>query len=243
MPTFISPDKNIFSPQEADFSEVARYLGYRKAVLPDSQVQKLIKKACDQLLTVIKPQGTFEIFDLTVTTPQGQEDGQDLGGWQPQGNGKMPGQSQNQKPEIKFSDVSFKSLDLARNLKNCNKVYLMAATIGPQVDALIRRANVCDPPYAAVLQATGAMYIEKFVDYINDLIKKEVASMGSKMGSKVGGKTRPRYSPGFGDVPLDLQKVFFRLLPCARIGLSLMDTLIMAPEKSVTAFIGVMEDC
>lgn len=232
MPTFISPDKNIFFPQEADFSEVARYLGYRKAVLPDGQVQELIKKACDQLLTVIKPQGTFEIFDLTVTTPQGQEDGQDLGGWQ------VPGQSQNQKPEIKFSDVSFNSLDLARNLKNCNKVYLMAATIGPQVDALIRRANVCDPPYAAVLQATGAMYIEKFVDYINDLIKKEVASAGGK----VGAKTRPRYSPGFGDVPLDLQKVFFRLLPCARIGLSLMDTLIMAPEKSVTAFIGVMED-
>lgn len=236
MPTFISPDKNIFSPQEADFSEVARYLGYRKAVFPDGQVQELIKKACDQLLTVIKPQGTFEIFDLTVTMPQGQEDGQNLGG------GQVPGQLQDQKPEIRFSDVSFKSLDLARNLKNCNKVYLMAATIGPQVDALIRRANVCDPTYAAVLQATGAMYIEKFVDYINDLIKKEVASAGGKVGGKVGCKTRPRYSPGFGDVPLDLQKVFFRLLPCTRIGLSLMDTLIMAPEKSVTAFIGVMED-
>ena len=50
---------------------------------------------------------------------------------------------------------------------------------------------------------------------------------------------RPRFSPGYGDVSLEVQKDFFRLLPCQRIGLTLMDTLIMSPEKSVTAFIGI----
>ncbi len=208
MPNFVTPDKNILTPQTSDFSEVARYLGYRRGISPDSQIQGLIYKACNHLLSVINPQGIFECFDLSLTFDSGIA-------------------------EIKFADIAFNSVDLSRNLKNCNKVYLMAATIGPQVDALIRRANANDPTYAAVLQASGAMYIEKFVDFINDLIKENV--------SKSDGKTKPRYSPGFGDVSLNLQKEFFRLLPCARIGLSLMDTLIMAPEKSVTAFIGVME--
>jgi cobalamin-dependent methionine synthase I len=76
------------------------------------------------------------------------------------------------------------------------------------------------------------MFIEELVDLVNDEIKK--------IAEKQGLKTRPRYSPGFGDVPLEIQKDFFRLLPCTRIGLTLMDTLIMAPEKSVTAFCGLL---
>ena len=107
----------------------------------------------------------------------------------------------------------------------------MAATIGPQVDALIRKYTSLDSVYASILQATGAMYIEDVVDFVNKEIKK--------IAEAEGFSTRPRYSPGYGDVPLEMQKEFFRLLPCTRIGLTLMDTLIMAPEKSVTAFVGV----
>ena len=133
--------------------------------------------------------------------------------------------------EISFADVTLNSRDLTTNLTGCTKVALLAATIGPQVDALIRRHSTVNPVYASILQATGAMFIEEVVDLVNDEIKKIAASQGLK--------TKPRYSPGFGDVPLEVQKDFFRLLPCTRIGLTLMDTLIMAPEKSVTAFVGL----
>jgi cobalamin-dependent methionine synthase I len=51
---------------------------------------------------------------------------------------------------------------------------------------------------------------------------------------------RPRYSPGFGDVPLAVQKTFFEILECQKnLALTLNDSLIMSPEKSVTAFVGV----
>ena len=88
-----------------------------------------------------------------------------------------------------------------------------------------------NPVYASILQATGAMYIEELVDITNSEIKK--------IAEAAGLNTKPRYSPGYGDVPLQVQKDFFRLLPCTRIGLTLMDTLIMAPEKSVSAFVGL----
>ena len=186
-----------------DFKEVARYLGYSRTVSPDQDVSGLMEKAADEMAAIMKPQAVFEVFDLTV----GLES------------------------EISFADVSLHSRDLSRNLAGCSKVALLAATLGPQVDALIRRHSSTDPVYASILQATGPMYIEELVDLVNEEIKKIAASQGLK--------TKPRYSPGYGDVSLEVQKDFFRLLPCTRIGLTLMDTLIMAPEKSVTAFVGL----
>lgn len=200
--TFLFPDSKDFSP---DFKEVARYLGYRRAVPPEADVSALMEKAASEMQAVMKAQAVFEIYDLSVvsTCPT----------------------------TVSFADVTLQSQDLGRNLAGCSKVALLAATIGPQVDALIRRHSSLDPVYASILQATGAMYIEELVDLVNSEIKKIAAAQGLK--------TKPRYSPGYGDVPLQVQKDFFRLLPCTRIGLTLMDTLIMAPEKSVTAFVGL----
>lgn len=190
--------------------ETARYLGYSRFVSPDQDVSDLLEKAAREMQAVMKAQAVFEIFDLTENSVVSA------------GSTTVT---------LRFADVTLQSRDLGRNLAGCSKVALLAATIGPQVDALIRRHSSLDPVYASILQATGAMYIEELVDLVNSEIKKIAAAQGLK--------TKPRYSPGYGDVPLQVQKDFFRLLPCTRIGLTLMDTLIMAPEKSVTAFVGL----
>ena len=204
--TFLFPDSKDFSP---DLKETARYLGYRNVDGPDVDVSALNEKAAKEMQAVMKPQAVFEVFDLSVVSIRPSA----------------------YSTTVSFADVTLHSRDLGTNLEGCSKVALLAATIGPQVDALIRRHSSTDPVYASILQATGAMFIEEVVDFVNDEIKKIAGTQGLK--------TKPRYSPGFGDVPLEVQKDFFRLLPCTRIGLTLMDTLIMAPEKSVTAFVGL----
>lgn len=209
MPQFFIPSKNQMTPTERDYSEIARYLGYQKVAVPDEQVSTLIKAAADEMLDVIQPQSVCEKFDLTVEYDEKKDFGL-----------------------VAFSDVTIKSKDLARNLRDCSQIVLFAATLGPQCDQLIRRAQVKDQVKAAVFQAAGAMYIEKCVDLLNENIKQDAEAQGKT--------TRPRFSPGYGDLSLDVQKSFFRLLPCQRIGLTLMDTLVMSPEKSVTAFVGVM---
>ncbi len=51
---------------------------------------------------------------------------------------------------------------------------------------------------------------------------------------------RPRFSPGYGDLTLLAQKDIFAVLDCGkRIGLTLNDSLLMSPSKSVTAFVGI----
>ena len=204
--TFLFPDKSNFSP---DMKETARYLGYSRFVSPDQDVSELLEKAASEMADVMKAQAVFEVFDLDCPVKP----------------------DNNTLPKISFADVTLQSRDLGNNLKDCKKVALLAATLGPQVDALIRRHSSMNPVYASILQATGAMYIEELVDITNSEIKK--------IAEAAGLNTKPRYSPGYGDVPLQVQKDFFRLLPCTRIGLTLMDTLIMAPEKSVTAFVGL----
>ena len=208
MALIFTVEKNLMTPDERDYSEVARYLGYQKISVPDEQVSALIKEGSAELGQVIKPQAVYESFPVTVEYDEAA------------GTGK-----------VCFSDVTIPSKDLARNLRNCNTVYIFASTLGAATDTLIRRTQVTNAVKAAVLQAAGAMYIEKFVDLLNQKIGEEAQIAGKK--------ARPRFSPGFGDVSLAVQKEFFRLLPCTKIGLSLMDTLIMSPEKSVTAFVGL----
>ena len=49
-----------------------------------------------------------------------------------------------------------------------------------------------------------------------------------------------RYSPGYGDYPLSEQQRLLTILDAPRtVGVSLTDTLVMAPSKSVSAVIGV----
>ena len=225
--TFLFPDSKDFSP---DFKEVARYLGYRRATPPEADVSTLIEKAASEMQVVMKPQAVFEIYDLSVV--ECRDSGVSKPPYEPTDQvASIRPSDYSTTVTLRFADVTLHSRDLGRNLAGCSQVALLAATIGPQVDALIRRYSSLAPVYASILQATGAMFIEELVDVTNSEIKKIAAAQGLK--------TKPRYSPGYGDVSLQVQKDFFRLLPCTRIGLTLMDTLIMAPEKSVTAFVGI----
>lgn len=132
---------------------------------------------------------------------------------------------------VYFANQEIHSRDLSRFLSGCDYVYLFAATLGPKIDKEIQKHTRLNPVKALVMQATGAMFIEEYCDLLCKKIEDTVLSEGFLI--------KQRFSPGYGDVSLEVQNMFFSLLDCKHIGLSLMDSLIMAPEKSVTAFVGV----
>ncbi len=126
------------------------------------------------------------------------------------------------------------SKSLARHLANCQAAYLVCGTIGPRFDALLRRASVTSAADALVLQAIGAAAIEEWMDAVEDEIRQELAD---------GESLVTRYSPGYGDLPLEAQRELFALLDAPRsIGVSLTDSLLMVPSKSVSAIIGVKRE-
>ena len=136
--------------------------------------------------------------------------------------------------EVGF-DIGFAvsdSYDLRRYLKGCHEIVLFAATVGLEIDRLIARNAYISPTKSLMFQAIGAERIESLCDmFCNDM---------NLFASQNGEVLRNRYSPGYGDLPLEMQKNIFVALDCSKnIGLSLNESLLMSPSKSVTAIIGV----
>ena len=80
--------------------------------------------------------------------------------------------------EIIFADRKIKSHNLAVNLKNCHSVVLFAATLGPAVDKLIQKTSRINAAKAVMLQAAGAMYIERYCDLLQDFFREEEVKDG-----------------------------------------------------------------
>lgn len=125
-----------------------------------------------------------------------------------------------------------KSENLKKNLKNCEGVLLFAATIGSGIDRLIRRYEVSDPSLGMILQGLGAERVESLCNLFNEEVKKAAQAEGCIC--------HPRFSPGFGDLPLTVQRDFLNRMDAGRrLGIILGDSCLMAPSKSVTAIIGI----
>ena len=119
------------------------------------------------------------------------------------------------------------SADLAERLAGCRSVILIAATLGVGLDRLIARYSLTEPSRAVILQAVGSAAVETCLDRICYEFSLE-------------NKTRERFSCGYGDLSLSLQRDIFAALDCEKqIGVTLNESLLMSPSKSVTAIIGV----
>ena len=139
---------------------------------------------------------------------------------------KFPFEKQCETLNLGFAQVN--SADLAKNLDGCDGILLFAATVGVELDRLIMKDCKISPVKALIFQAIGAERIEKLCEqFCKDMAKEE--------------NIKPRFSPGYGDLPLDLQKEIFAALDCGKnIGLTLNDSMLMSPTKSVTAIVGII---
>lgn len=128
------------------------------------------------------------------------------------------------------------SKDLARNLHDCEEVIFLCGTIGQGCDRLVRRAELTSLTNAAIFQAAGAAMVESWIDILNN----EICAKAKEEGLFA----HPRYSPGYGDCPLEIQKDLFSHFPLTKeTGIVLNESLLMVPTKSVTAFIGLSKYC
>lgn len=135
---------------------------------------------------------------------------------------------------LEIDGLQVHSVNLSRNLKGCGSVYLMAATLGVEADRRITRACAVRMSDAVIYQAVAATLIEAYCDELNDAIRAQAAEKGLYC--------HPRFSPGYGDFDIKHQRDFIRLLDTPRkIGLTVTDSCLLAPIKSVTAVIGVSD--
>ena len=135
---------------------------------------------------------------------------------------------------LKLGTLEIYSKNLKKNLQDCPNAILFCITLGTEVDRLIRRYSITNMPRAVVMQACAAAYLEAGCDLAQEYMKKEVGA---------GWYFRPRFSPGYGDFSILYQKDVLQMLDASKkIGVTMTDSYMMTPTKSVTAVIGMSRE-
>ena len=134
--------------------------------------------------------------------------------------------------ELDLGFARTESADLRRHLEGCGEILLFACTAGAEMDRRIARAKLLSPAKGLLMHAIGAQQVEGACDRL-------CAQLAKMFPDK---QLTDRFSPGYGDLPLSMQRDVMEALDCGRtVGITLTDSLLMTPSKSVTAIIGMKE--
>lgn len=119
----------------------------------------------------------------------------------------------------------------AKLLADCDTAAVLVCTLGADFDRWSRQLQVRDMTRAVMLDALGSAYVEAGCDAAEEAIR-----------ARFPGKfLTDRFSPGYGDLPLTVQPRLMQLAGASRIGVTLTDSLLMNPQKSVTAVVGLSD--
>lgn len=195
------PAEEVFPILQLDLDEALRYLGAGSKAPPALRSQA--QSVADALSRSIHPRFVYRVFPL-----EHHADGFSLIGT----NLRLTGRT----AQIMLSQ--------------CHQAALLACTLGPAFDAMLRTWQARDMAAAVMLDACGSAWVEAGCNQAEEELKARLPEL----------YLTDRFSPGYGDLPLDLQPALCAALDAGRrLGLSVTDSLLLNPSKSVTAVIGL----
>lgn len=133
---------------------------------------------------------------------------------------------------FKAGDLILEGRDIKELLKECSEAVLLGVTLGARISSLISKMEVKDMGSALIMDSCASAAVENVCDNFEEELKSQLKEKGLFLTQ--------RYSPGYGDLPLSLQRDFCRILDTSRrIGLTVTENFLMVPQKSVTAIMGI----
>lgn len=124
----------------------------------------------------------------------------------------------------------FKSATLIKNLQGCKEAFVFAVTLGLGVDRMLTQLSLVSPSKHFICDALASSMAEAAAEKAEEIIKGNL-------------DCRPRFSPGFGDLSLEVQPRILELLNAQRLlGITTNKTFLMSPGKSVTAIVGIKNE-
>ena len=130
-------------------------------------------------------------------------------------------------------DIRIGSRDLCRNLQGCTEAVLMGVTLGLGADRLLLRLEKTAPAEHFITDAIASAAVESLCDRVDREIREELEKEGTA-------GFRPRYSPGYGDCSIEVQRPLLEQLGAgSTLGITLNEACFMTPVKSITAIMGI----
>ena len=128
--------------------------------------------------------------------------------------------------------IVFQSNIVARLLEQCEKVAVFLVTIGNHLEEMVcRLAEDGLILQATVLDAIGSVAAEKVADFVQGRIGEVARAQGLCISQ--------RFSPGYCDWDVGQQKMVFRAVNGASMGVRLTEGCLMLPRKSISGIIGI----
>lgn len=120
---------------------------------------------------------------------------------------------------------------LAHQLLNeSEKIIVIAASLGLVFDQKLHQISAQNMADGLLFDALGSALVESALDDLEEELSKRLAPY----------YLTDRFSAGYGDLPLELQKEMGEKLDLYhKLGVVVEDSCMMNPTKSVTAFIGL----
>ena len=113
-------------------------------------------------------------------------------------------------------------------------VCFLCGTVGAEFDRWQRKLSLVSAADAYFAQQLGLEAVEKVMDELEAELRREVEAEGKRLS--------PRWSPGYGGRPLSLSREILRQLDATKkIGVSITDSDLLVPSKSVTAVCEIVE--
>lgn len=132
--------------------------------------------------------------------------------------------------QLPGANVTLTGSTALRMLAQCDQAALLACTLGAQFDTLLRTQQARDMSRAVMLDACGSAWVEAGCD----AAEREIHTRFPKL------YLTDRFSPGYGDLPLTLQPAICAALDAQRrLGVTVTESLLLNPAKTVTAVIGL----
>jgi hypothetical protein len=142
--------------------------------------------------------------------------------------------NENGNVHLSETNLTLTGNDIKNHLGGSESCVLMAVTLGNNVDSKIRYYERKSITRALILDACATTAVEEICDEICEDLEETTNKQNKTLTS--------RYSPGYGDLPIDIQKDFLSVLGAEKaIGLTANSHSILIPRKSVTAIAGVMD--
>jgi cobalamin-dependent methionine synthase I len=138
-------------------------------------------------------------------------------------------------PQGMFKIVGEMALEAEPYLKGQDKIALGLCTIGEELEDEVSQLNQKgELARAVILDAMGSVAAESAADFLNLQI--------CELCKKKGWGNSQRFSPGYGNWPLEAQRFIFSLLPAEKMKVRLNQSCMMIPRKSVSFAIRIGEE-
>ncbi|MGI5918125.1 MAG: hypothetical protein ACOX8N_00495 [Christensenellales bacterium] len=134
---------------------------------------------------------------------------------------------------VSVAGAVVESAMLARLLEKSSAAYVMGASIPARdVEKISGAMRAGEGLKAIVFDAYASEYVDGVLDVIIARKNEALRRTGQKL-------TKHRFSPGYGDLDISYQKVFYDLLDMQTLDVTINENYLLSPEKSVIAIAGV----